>query len=217
MYLPAVTRVGFGLVVLRCMYLAAIIRAQLSLVALGCMHLPAVTRAKLGLVPLRCIHVLTSNTQGTVWSCFSSVYVLTSNNQGTARPCCKDHHTLKRSGPDMGCNRPLPSPYVDVPGITRVFHKLEEIGNNANIGREEAFPRRKHPLGGSTPWEEAPPGRKNPAPCGQNSWHTLLKILPCPKLRLLAVTKYYHQWLKPLNLWLQVQHSPFWANLAWTA
>ena len=26
-------------------------------------------------------------------------------------------------------------------------------------------------------------------PCGQNSWHTLLKILPCPKLRLRAVTK----------------------------
>ena len=27
-------------------------------------------------------------------------------------------------------------------------------------------------------------------PCGQNSWHTLLKILPCPKLRLRAVTKW---------------------------
>ena len=26
--------------------------------------------------------------------------------------------------------------------------------------------------------------------CGQNSWHTLLKILPCPKLRLRAVTKH---------------------------
>ena len=25
------------------------------------------------------------------------------------------------------------------------------------------------------------------SPCGQNSWHTLLKILPCPKLRLRAV------------------------------
>ena len=24
-------------------------------------------------------------------------------------------------------------------------------------------------------------------PCGQNSWHTLLKILPCPKLRLRSV------------------------------
>ena len=29
---------------------------------------------------------------------------------------------------------------------------------------------------------------RNP-PCGQNSWHTLLKILPCPKLRLRAVKK----------------------------
>ena len=26
-------------------------------------------------------------------------------------------------------------------------------------------------------------------PCGQNSWHTLLKILPCPKLRLRAIIK----------------------------
>ena len=26
-----------------------------------------------------------------------------------------------------------------------------------------------------------------PPPCGQNDWHTLLKILPCPKLRLRAV------------------------------
>ena len=26
--------------------------------------------------------------------------------------------------------------------------------------------------------------------CEQNSWHTLLKILPCPKLRLRAVIKY---------------------------
>ena len=26
-----------------------------------------------------------------------------------------------------------------------------------------------------------------PIPCGQNSWHMLLKILPCPKLRLRAV------------------------------
>ena len=27
-------------------------------------------------------------------------------------------------------------------------------------------------------------------PCEQNSWHTLLKILPCPKLRLRAVMNY---------------------------
>ena len=27
------------------------------------------------------------------------------------------------------------------------------------------------------------------SPCSQNSWHTLLKILPCPKLRLQAVTR----------------------------
>ena len=33
-----------------------------------------------------------------------------------------------------------------------------------------------------------PPSRET-LPCGQNSWHTLLKILPCPKLRLRAVKR----------------------------
>ena len=32
------------------------------------------------------------------------------------------------------------------------------------------------------------------APCGQNSWHKLLKILPCPKLRLRAFNN--HHWIK---------------------
>ena len=82
--------------------------------------------------------VLTSNNQGKARPCSTQVYVLTNNNQDTARPCCKDRHTLKLSGPDMGCNRP-PSPYVDVPGITRIFHKLDEVGNNANIGGIRGF------------------------------------------------------------------------------
>ena len=48
--------------------------------------------------------------------------------------------------------------------------------------------------GGQTPWEQTPltrhpPGGRHPPrsrhpSCGQNSWHTLLKILPCPILRL---------------------------------
>ena len=70
--------------------------------------------------------------------------VLTSNNQDRARPCCKDHHTLKLSGPDTGCNRPPPPPYVDVPGITRVFHKLDEIGNKANIGSRGYYVKTKN-------------------------------------------------------------------------
>ena len=32
-------------------------------------------------------------------------------------------------------------------------------------------------------------------PCEQNSWHTLLKILPCPKLRLPAVTRIPVGWV----------------------
>ena len=51
----------------------------------------------------------------------------------------------------------------------------------------------RHPLGGSTSREETPPrkhppDRKHPPLCEQNSWHTPMKILPCPKLRLRAVT-----------------------------
>ena len=47
---------------------------------------------------------------------------------------------------------------------------------------------RYHPLRDQTPQEQAPPGTRHP-PRGQNSWHTLLKILPCPKLRLRTVIK----------------------------
>ena len=38
---------------------------------------------------------------------------------------------------------------------------------------------------GSRPHQSRPPGPGN-SPCEQNSWHTLVKILPCPKLRLRA-------------------------------
>ena len=55
-------------------------------------------------------------------------------------------------------------------------------------------------------------------PCEQNSWHTLLKILPCPKLRLRAVTtvctrKWWHIWMLHQDwdfLW-QIHWSQ-WAN-----
>ena len=56
-------------------------------------------------------------------------------------------------------------------------------------GLHQALP----PQGPGTP---PPP----PPPRGQNSWHTLLKILPCPKLRLRAVniaqmyTKFLFSW-----------------------
>ena len=36
-------------------------------------------------------------------------------------------------------------------------------------------------------WRPPLPDQAPPLPGGQNSWHTLLKILPCPKLRLRAV------------------------------
>ena len=45
-------------------------------------------------------------------------------------------------------------------------------------------------VGLETPLGPDPPGPGTP-PCWQNSWHALLKILPCPKLRLRAVMKYF--------------------------
>ena len=54
----------------------------------------------------------------------------------------------------------------------------------------------RHPPEQVSPWPGTPragtpqtrhPPRADPPACGQNSWHTLLKILPCPKLRLRAV------------------------------
>ena len=36
-------------------------------------------------------------------------------------------------------------------------------------------------------WQR-PPGQRPPSPCEQNDWHTHVKILPCPKLRLRLVT-----------------------------
>ena len=45
------------------------------------------------------------------------------------------------------------------------------------------------------PGTRDPPRTKQPHPCEQNSWHTLVKILPCPKLRLRAVKKQKIYWL----------------------
>ena len=42
--------------------------------------------------------------------------------------------------------------------------------------------------GAGLPETSAPPQDQATLPCEQNSWHTLVKILPCPKLRLRAVT-----------------------------
>ena len=46
------------------------------------------------------------------------------------------------------------------------------------------------PLGTHPPGHACPPAHTHPSPpCGQNSWHTLLKIFPCPNPRLRAVMK----------------------------
>ena len=58
-------------------------------------------------------------------------------------------------------------------------------------GLHQAPPPSRHPPGAGTPPGTRPPGPGTPPTCGQNSWHTLLKILPCPKIRLHAVINVY--------------------------
>ena len=51
--------------------------------------------------------------------------------------------------------------------------------------------------------------RQTPPHCEQNSWHTLLKILPCPKLRLRAVIS-IHNWEQLCKLSLSISLSGGW-------
>ena len=70
---------------------------------------------------------------------------------------------------------------------------------------DQTPPRTRHPPGPDPP-DQTPLGSRRPLaadpptagtpPRGQNSWHTLLKILPCPKLRLWAVNMFhYYLWV----------------------
>ena len=77
------------------------------------------------------------------------------------------------------------------------------------------------PFGAGTPRDQTPPppgtrpptpGTRPPGPdppCGQNSWHTLLKILPCPKLRLHAVKNTVSSKYMCLRLYLYHCYSGF--------
>ena len=51
-----------------------------------------------------------------------------------------------------------------------------------------------------------------PTPRGQNSWHTLLKILPCPKLRLQVVTRMHSSGM-PTTCLLTISQHALW--LGW--
>ena len=63
---------------------------------------------------------------------------------------------------------------------------------NQKTTKPEGHNRMPHPPWEQTPpdqappWEQTPPEQTHP-PCEQNSWHTAMKILPCPKLRLRVV------------------------------
>ena len=65
------------------------------------------------------------------------------------------------------------------------------------FGGSPPGPPEQAPPGADTPLEQAPfwadpwsrPPRSRHPPCEQNSWHMLMKILPCPKLHLWVVTR----------------------------
>ena len=81
---------------------------------------------------------------------------------------------LKQECIPVGC---VPPAAVTVGGIG--FHQVPPPPTSPP--QDQAPPPRPYPPG------TGPPGTRHPR--GQNSWHTLLKILTCPKLRLRAVIK----------------------------
>ena len=76
----------------------------------------------------------------------------------------------------IGC---VPSAAVPVPGGSPHTH--------THTPQDQASPPEP-----GTPWDQAHTPRTRHPPCEQNSWHTPVKILPCPKLRLQAVTIRWH-------------------------
>ena len=78
----------------------------------------------------------------------------------------------------VGCVPPAHWPYFVV-SATHVPHPLPHPPTMHTCPPAMHTPCHTRPL--------PPPHHARPNPFGQNSWHTLLKILPCPKLRLRAV------------------------------
>ena len=56
----------------------------------------------------------------------------------------------------------------------------------------------------------------DPHLCGQNSWHTLLKIVPCPNFVKIEVTVHQKSRIRHLKLWIQVQNrtSKYWLAIS---
>ena len=106
---------------------------------------------------------------------------------------------------ELICNFPLgsvmetPSEQCTAPGSSVL--RLDQTPWDQTMN-----PRTKHLWGPDPPspdspweqcvsWQQMPPLQADP-PLEQNSWHTLLKILPCPKLRLWAVNIFhYYLWV----------------------
>ena len=76
--------------------------------------------------------------------------------------------------------------FQDVTDATFYDKNAFQYGGPHQAPPRSRYPPDQAPPGPGTPWEQTPPGSRHP-PCEQNSWHTPMKILPCPKLRLRAV------------------------------
>ena len=55
----------------------------------------------------------------------------------------------------------------------------EQVPPRAGTPPEQVPPESRYPPRAGTPLQQAPHSEQVP-PSGQNSWHTFLKILPCP-------------------------------------
>ena len=87
-----------------------------------------------------------------------------------AHPTCNYTHPCNHACPPQPC-MPCTTTYAPPPNHVPPYQPCMPLATT-------------HPPQPHTP--SPPPGNHAP-PCGQNCWHTLLKILPCPKLRLRAV------------------------------
>ena len=91
------------------------------------------------------------------------------------------HVTITYDALDMSIKSGAPPPSQLTALQTRMHSSRMRTASNSGrrsggLHQAPTSPRSRHP-----------PGSRHPPPRGQNSWHTLLKILPCPKLRLRAV------------------------------
>ena len=84
-------------------------------------------------------------------------------------------------------------------------------------GLHQAPPQDQAPSGSRPPQSRPPPEQtpreQTPPPGADPPWHTLMKILPCPELRLRAVKIFWMKWkimnIRVMSVWLS---KPWWIS-----